>query len=305
MPRLSIVVPVVGDPAQMEETLVSVLENRPAGCEVLVVLNQVYDDPYALAGEVEFVQAPARAGWVAAVNCGLAASRAPIVHVLPCGLEACDGWCEAALAGFADPKVAAVSPLLVDARNPRRVVSAGAVYARSGRVRPLHTAGTRRDLVADPRYAAAFFRKSVLDELGRFSPRFGNWLSVVDLGLALRAAGYDWILAAKCRMRAVRAQIDTQGALGRGWSAEQLRRRWAGHDTGLATQTVHVAVLAAGALARPWRLPEVIGRLAALAVGRRPGPSAGGAEPAAGQERLKPHFTVSGKTAREVSSAAS
>ena len=34
-PRLSIVIPAPADPAAMEETLVSVLENRPDDCEIV------------------------------------------------------------------------------------------------------------------------------------------------------------------------------------------------------------------------------------------------------------------------------
>ena len=63
MPRLSIVIPVLGDPQQLDDTLLSVLENRPANCEILVVHNQPYHDPYNLSDEVRFVEAergPAR-----------------------------------------------------------------------------------------------------------------------------------------------------------------------------------------------------------------------------------------------------
>ena len=44
----------------LESTLVSVLENRPRDCEVIVVSNRKYDDPYSLAGEVTFIEADRR-----------------------------------------------------------------------------------------------------------------------------------------------------------------------------------------------------------------------------------------------------
>jgi len=57
VPRLSIVIPVLGDPRKLDDTLVSVLENRPAHCEILVVHNEPYDDPYQLSNEVCFIEA--------------------------------------------------------------------------------------------------------------------------------------------------------------------------------------------------------------------------------------------------------
>jgi hypothetical protein len=80
--RLSIIIPVLGNLKRLEDTLVSVLENRPANCQVVVVLNQPYDDPYDLKAEVTFVQAVAGAGLVESVNRGLEAAEAPIVHLL-------------------------------------------------------------------------------------------------------------------------------------------------------------------------------------------------------------------------------
>ena len=40
MPRLSIVIPSVADCNLLEDSLVSVLENRPADCGILVVHNR-------------------------------------------------------------------------------------------------------------------------------------------------------------------------------------------------------------------------------------------------------------------------
>ena len=55
VPRLAIVISAIGSIESLEGTLVSVLENRPADCEILVVLNRPYSDPYDLQGEVRFV----------------------------------------------------------------------------------------------------------------------------------------------------------------------------------------------------------------------------------------------------------
>lgn len=113
MPRLSIVIPVLGDPQQFESTLVSVLENRPEDSQIVLVLNRPYDDPYQLEGEVEFVRLPQKAGWTDELNAAWTICRAEIVAVLACGTEVMPGWAESALAAFDDPRVASAAPLIV------------------------------------------------------------------------------------------------------------------------------------------------------------------------------------------------
>ena len=51
-PALSIVIPAPSDSAALEATLVSVLENRPADCEIVVSLGFEYADPWNIADEV-------------------------------------------------------------------------------------------------------------------------------------------------------------------------------------------------------------------------------------------------------------
>ncbi len=114
MPRLSIIVPVLGCASRLETTLVSVLEHRPDDCEVLVVLDTPYEDPYELAGEVQFIESPGAVGFAASVNAGIQASCADFVHVLAAGVEVCEGWADFALPHFRDPRVSAVSPIVHD-----------------------------------------------------------------------------------------------------------------------------------------------------------------------------------------------
>src|SRR5688572_24937936 len=109
VPRLSIVIPCVGGAAEFDGTLVSVLQHRPADCEVVVLHTEQYDDPYDLQGEVEFRRSQHQTV-VELVNEGLAAATGDIVHVLGCGVEATEGWADAALPHFDDPQVATVSP---------------------------------------------------------------------------------------------------------------------------------------------------------------------------------------------------
>ena len=171
MQRLSIIVPFMGDLKRFEDTLVSVLENQPEQSEVVVVLNEPYDDPYELRGEVKFVEAPQGADLVDCFACGLVASSAPVVHMIAAGFEATPGWADAALARFAEPGVAAVAPVVVDRGNPERILSAGLRWTAAGSIGRI-AAGKRLDrfaandrVLCGPELAVAFYRRDVLETI--------------------------------------------------------------------------------------------------------------------------------------------
>src|SRR5438552_8233728 len=85
VPRLSCVIPAVGTTLDLETTLVSVLEHRPDDCQIIVVVNQPYADPYGLSDEVRFVAAKG-ASLSACATLGIQLSDGEIVHVLATGL---------------------------------------------------------------------------------------------------------------------------------------------------------------------------------------------------------------------------
>jgi hypothetical protein len=93
VPRLSIVIPCLGGAAEFDGTLVSVLQNRPADCEVLVVHTAAYDDPYQLGEEVQFLRASSRS-LVELINSACQHATGEIVHLVGCGLEDCLDRCD-------------------------------------------------------------------------------------------------------------------------------------------------------------------------------------------------------------------
>jgi GT2 family glycosyltransferase len=206
VPRLTIVIPAVDSISSLESTLVSVLENRPNDCEVIVVLNQPYDDPYALEGEVRFVRSEPSAGRVACASLGAQESRAPIVHLLASGCEVSDGWAAAAIAHFDDPGVGAVAPVLLDKKDRQSVLAVGVRYGAGGtrrlaKAKLLDLEKHRGARVLGPAYQAGFYRKSLLDhsELG-LSDDVGDRLADVDLAVALRHAGYRTVVEPGCKV---------------------------------------------------------------------------------------------------------
>ena len=81
MTRLSIVIPCLGGASDFDDTLVSVLQNRPADCEVLVAHREPYDDPYALSGEVQFIESQSDS-LAALLNTALDQASGEVLHVM-------------------------------------------------------------------------------------------------------------------------------------------------------------------------------------------------------------------------------
>lgn len=273
MPRLSIVIPVCGNLKRLEDTLVSVLENRPDDSEILVVLDDSYDDPYNLKDEIRFIEASRGASLAAIIRLGIEASQAPVVHVLACGALVQEGWTDAALPHFADPWVAAVSPLVLELENPERVVSAGVTYCRGGRARvlgrgqPVQAAAQDRALVLGPRATAAFYRKAALDMVGPLADLASEELAAVDVALRLAYVGFRTVREPGCTLQAARTSTPWRGALRRAFHAERLFWRWAPCFGFLGSLPAHATTVALELL---WSLPrltllsELAGRMLGL-----------------------------------------
>lgn len=270
MPRLSVIIPVLGNPAQMEDSLVSVLEHRPPDCEILVLLNSGYDDPYDLKDEVRFVEGPSESRWVDLLNIGVGLSRGAILQVLPCGVQATAEGTQEALAHFHNPEVGLVVPVVADSRNARRVLAAAARYEpNSGRLRRLarSVGATQTDyvrgVVPDPDWPVAFYRRAALMQVGQFSDKVGERLAGVDVALALAEAGFRALLEPQCRMSASSGRPNVEGNYVRGQMVERLFWRWRqGWVGSLLRHAWLVGGEALKGLYRPAGIARLAGRLA-------------------------------------------
>ncbi len=253
MPRLSIVVPFLGNLKLLEDTLVSVLENRPDACQIVVVLNEGYDDPYQLRDEVSFVASRPDAGLVGGIFRGLRACQAPVVHVLACGMTVSAGWTDTVLPHFDDPAVGAVAPLVLGSTNPQRIVSAGLSYHRNGRVqclsagRPAGKPSRNREL-SGPDARSAFYRRSALTAIAEATGGSVAALNGVDLALALGQQGLRCVFEPTCRTYAQPSLITSPGAFHTGLEEARLFWRWAPHCDRRASVASHAALLLTEAL---------------------------------------------------------
>ncbi len=268
MARLAIVISAVGSIESLEGTLVSVLENRPSDCEIIVALNQAYRDPYELAGEVRFVEAPRRMSPIARINQALAATRAPFVHLLASGCEVTEGWADLALARFGDRHIGSVAPLVLDARDRDRIFAAGVGY-RHGGARYLVGKGLPR-LTPDAQGRilgacgfAAFYRKSALDFVGGLSRQLGMRQADVDLALVLARAGFGVAIEPRSRIYASADVEARQGAAQQALHDERLFWRNlpnAGQVKSLAAHAGLVAIELLRSFGRPGMLAQLAGR---------------------------------------------
>lgn len=217
-PRLSIVIPASCGAAALEETLVSVLENRPDDCEIIVALACEYDDPWNIREEVVFVRAPEGASAIGCLNLGISSCSGEIIHVLSAGWKATPGWADAAIARFDDAGVAAVVPLAVADADRDRVVAAGMTCSAGGHRRVWAPAASKAGVeqvalrlraierkggstLTGPLVDAGFWRADVLATAGPgFAADCGPTMADADLAVAIDAAGGRSVIEPSARV---------------------------------------------------------------------------------------------------------
>ena len=271
MPRLSIVIPSVADCNLLEDSLVSVLENRPADCEILVVHNRPYDDPYALAGEVRFLRANSTAGLAECLDIGAAAARPRHPHV---GLRR-GGFCglgQRGLAAFprAGHRRAGRGDLV-----PRQSAETGFGGRRlpdRGCGRP---AGGRQRRCEHHRRAGRVWhskrRGRVLSQVGVGGGwRIRRWtdaeLTSADTGLRLEQLGFRCAVDRQCLAKADPAVLRRTAAFRLGRESERLFWRWATAHGRWRSLAGHAALAIGECVIGPWR-PSLFARLAGRVCG--------------------------------------
>jgi GT2 family glycosyltransferase len=276
--------------------LASVTRFAPPGTEVIVVddgsRGAVVSRTAAEFG-VRVVRRPRPGGFCAAANAGVAAAAAPVVELLNDDAEVTAGWADAALRWFADPRVVAVAPLVLQ-NDPHRLAlglpplidTAGDEYDPGGFARKRgHGSALPRGRAAPRRGArdldtlgtvcasacAAFYRRDALRRAGAFPEHFRAYFEDVDLSLRLRQLGGEIVYEPGCvvwhRVSSSYGKNPGRRVLEQ-QSCNEERVFWRnthGRDL-LRCLPRHAAVLAGKALRR-WQegrlLPWLLGRLRA------------------------------------------
>ncbi len=234
MPRLSIIVVHSNTVERLEQTLGSLLRDRPNDCEMIVVHPGTYDDPHDLKEELRFVEVTPLASRLDAINAGIEAARGEVVHLLETGTEVDEGWADGPMMHFADGQVGSVTPVILNASDREHVINAG-VRVGFGGTRVVCGAGIDRTGLKGnrlapplgPSLAAGFFRRAALQSLGGFDPSVGERLADVDMSLSLRAIGYASLLAPECRIYAHETNTPAGNSFREGQAAERFYWRHA------------------------------------------------------------------------------
>lgn len=267
-PRLSIVIPATSDTTALEETLVSVLENRPDDCEIVVALGCEYDDPWNIREEVRFVQAPVGSGLVACANIGISASDGDVIHILAAGWRATSGWVDGPLARFEDGETAAVVPLAVSAADQDRVVGAGIRYGRGGRRIAIAPRKAAAGIAPHgPSLEAGFWRSDVLRQVGPgFSTACGDSCADADMAESVTRTGLSVVLEPSSRVVAGQTGAGRKQPFMAGLHAERLFWRSMQGRPIVSSLVMHGVEIVRHAVARaPFgTLPMLAGRAVAM-----------------------------------------
>jgi len=195
--RLSIVVPHHDDDTFLENTLVSLLENRDASQEIVVVHNGSYFDPYQLGkDEVVMVEAPKHYSISQQLNLGFSAATAPLIQVLFPGTEVTSNWANDALELLETENVACVG-IPSSIKNSSRTV-----YGMESTALP-------RRKVADhpvdvvPLLNGAIFRKRILQLVGWLYEDMPREGAELEIQLLMQAMELDSLCLADPTLIAV------------------------------------------------------------------------------------------------------
>ncbi|MBP7146346.1 MAG: glycosyltransferase family 2 protein [Acidobacteria bacterium] len=117
-PRVSVIIPVRGNPKLVRRTVASVLERTPPLMELILVDDASPDDSLATLGELAARDARVRVmrqdeqrGFAATCNRGLCAARGDVLVLLNSDTVVTSGWSERMTHHLAAPKAGAVGPL--------------------------------------------------------------------------------------------------------------------------------------------------------------------------------------------------
>jgi len=202
--RLSAIVPAIGDESAFEDTLLSVLENRPASCEVIVVCNATFQDKYGLQDEVRLIRVrTARSTWMSLANVGLRVSQGAYTNLVLPGIEVLEHWDAAAIDRLQrTTRTGAVAPLAIDNRTREVHQAIAGLRGASTGQRVLRLVSPNPDdlwralRIDGPTSWCGFFRRQDLLDLGGWDERLSEQAADLELALRLRRRG----LASVCEL---------------------------------------------------------------------------------------------------------
>lgn len=214
--KISIVIPASGSQTNIDDTLVSVLENRPTSCEILLAHPEAYVDPYQLDDEIRLVPCP-QSDTLSLLNWGCLAANGDVIHTLCPGIMATAGWCEAAMDAFYDDvHLGSLAPTISLPQGHARVCG---IRYHAGQGKEFVSKSRRRVLA--PLIQSGFYLRAAMHFMRGFDPQYGD-LADVELGLRMYSADYRAIASDAVH---VESSLAIKPQTMRGFRAGQIRGR--------------------------------------------------------------------------------
>lgn len=267
--RYSVIVPVVGQPAALDDTLASILRDMPEGSEVILVHDGTFEDSYNIGEELTLVDAGTKrlsSQFAAAFE----RSSGDVIAIVRPGVQLPEGWGGIVKDEFSDPAIASAVPIITGQAKPDQIVAAGVKtnyhYRRmlvgQGKTVAQRVFGRLNPL--GPTSWAGFYRRSTLAMIGNLDSKLEDQYFDLDLALTLKAMGYASTSMPDCVCLVERAAtIIREAETAHGQSAQRSIARHAGHESAFSRGcTSFVAELFSGVLS-PGSFQQAMGRFGA------------------------------------------
>jgi hypothetical protein len=259
--RLSIIVPLLSDTLAFEETLISILENRPQDTEILVCHDGRYDDPFDLCDEVKFVLSDS-VSLVDLIHAGTRAATGRFAHIASSGVIATPGWSDAALEKFEHHDCGSVAPVIRD-RQTNRILSAGWLDSAT---RLCRGASVGRKSVKRPTgqsvgafLQASFWRTDLLRSLADAFVGSDVVAASVAYDYLASDAGWRCVVADQCDLLCNNEVVQMgMSGFNRGRTLRSLQNHFHGGGWSASLQSSVAAVL--GCVVKPSLLSEAMGQ---------------------------------------------
>jgi GT2 family glycosyltransferase len=219
-PDVSVIVVTLNGEAILRNCLRGLAAQDRSSVEVIVVDNGSSEDIRGLLAaefpSVRAIRSETNLGFAGGNNLGIAAARGAYIALINNDAVAAADWLSAMVRrAESDPRIGAVACAVLDGNKPDAMDSFGVGVALDGMSRQAWRGVAPRDLppagdVLAASGCACLFRKTALDEVGAFDPRFFAYCEDTDLSLRLRYA--NWRVVTEPAARVTHFYSRTGGA---------------------------------------------------------------------------------------------
>ena len=267
--RYSVIVPVVGQPSALDDTLASILRAIPQGSEVILVHDGTFEDTHNIGQELTLIDAGTKRR-SSQFATALAQASGEIVALVRPGVLLPEGWDGIVKDYFSDSMVASAVPIIASENKQDQVVTAGVKtnyhYRRMlvGQGSKLTKRVIARFKPLGPTSWAGFYRRSTLAMIGDMNFKIEDQYFDLDLALTLRGLGYSSSFMPECVCRIERpAAIIREANATHGQSAQRSIGRHASHESAFSRGCASFAAELLAGIFSPGMFQQAMGRFGA------------------------------------------